>query len=114
MYHKYRAIDGFSSSRVKVCECLCVCVPSKHVKKLLSGLTKEKGEEAIQSAYNVYSAHWASVPLQEDVKKTVVDIETDFLFLVPTQIALQLHAKHARWVLLIGPWLFFLIGLLVC
>ncbi|KAG7282352.1 hypothetical protein CRUP_029673, partial [Coryphaenoides rupestris] len=70
----------------------------KQVKKLLSGLTKEKGEMAIQSAYNVYSAHWASMPLQEDVKKTVADIETDFLFLVPTQTALRLHARHASWV----------------
>ncbi|CAL8343766.1 unnamed protein product [Lota lota] len=69
---------------------------ANEVKKLISGLTKEKGAAAIQSTYSVYSAHWGSVPQQDVIKKTVVDIETDFLFLVPTQIALQLHANHAR------------------
>ena len=66
------------------------------VKKVISGLTKEKGAQAIQSVFNIYSANWGSLPEQAMVKKTVTDIETDYLFLVPTQIALQLHAKHAR------------------
>ncbi|XP_059909083.1 bile salt-activated lipase-like [Gadus macrocephalus] len=66
------------------------------VKKLISGLTQQKGAEAIQSVYSMYSANWGSVPQQDMVKKTVTDIETDYLFLVPTQVALQLHAQHAR------------------
>ncbi|KAM9391408.1 bile salt-activated lipase-like [Pholidichthys leucotaenia] len=61
---------------------------------LLAGLTKEKGDAAVQSAFDVYSSNWGQAPMQELVKKTVADIETDFLFLVPTQVALQLHA-HA-------------------
>ncbi|XP_033474800.1 bile salt-activated lipase-like [Epinephelus lanceolatus] len=65
------------------------------VKGLLAGLTKEKGNAAIDSAYSVYSSTWGSAPDPEVVKKTVADIETDFLFLVPTQIALQLHANNA-------------------
>ncbi|TMS01371.1 bile salt-activated lipase-like [Larimichthys crocea] len=64
------------------------------VKGLLAGLTKEKGNAAIDSAYSTYTSHWGSVPDQAVVKKTVADIETDFLFLVPTQIALQLHANN--------------------
>lgn len=63
---------------------------------LLAGLTKEKGDAAVDSAFGVYSSHWGSLPEQTVVKKTVADIETDFLFLVPTQIALQLHANNAR------------------
>ena len=63
---------------------------------LLARLTKEKGSAAVDSAYSVYTAHWGSVPEQDVVKKTVADIESDFLFLVPTQIALQLHANNAR------------------
>ncbi|GLD70156.1 bile salt-activated lipase-like protein [Lates japonicus] len=65
------------------------------VKGLLTGLTKEKGNTAVSSAYSVYSAHWGSAPEPAVVKKTVADIETDFLFLVPTQIALQLHANNS-------------------
>ncbi|XP_068167236.1 bile salt-activated lipase-like [Antennarius striatus] len=65
------------------------------VKYLLAGLTKEKGNAAADSAYSVYSSHWGLTPNPEVVKKTVADIETDFLFLVPTQIALQLHANNA-------------------
>ncbi|XP_068617053.1 bile salt-activated lipase-like [Brachionichthys hirsutus] len=65
------------------------------VKYLLASLTKEKGNAAADSAYSVYSSHWGLTPNPEVVKKTVADIETDFLFLVPTQIALQLHANNA-------------------
>uniref|UniRef100_A0A3Q3SPY9 Carboxylic ester hydrolase n=1 Tax=Mastacembelus armatus TaxID=205130 RepID=A0A3Q3SPY9_9TELE len=68
----------------------------KEVTGLLSGLTKEKGNAAVSSAYDVYTSHWGLTPLQAVVKKTVADIETDFLFLVPTQIALQLHANNTR------------------
>ncbi|XP_070759783.1 bile salt-activated lipase-like [Enoplosus armatus] len=67
----------------------------KQVRGLLAGLTKEKGNAAVDSAYSVYSSHWGSAPEQAVVKKTVADIETDFLFLVPTQIALQLHANNS-------------------
>ncbi|XP_060894144.1 bile salt-activated lipase-like [Labrus mixtus] len=66
----------------------------EQVRGLLSGLTKEKGNAAVSSAYGVYTAHWGSAPEQAVVKKTVADIETDFLFLIPTQIALQLHANN--------------------
>ncbi|XP_077418525.1 bile salt-activated lipase-like isoform X2 [Vanacampus margaritifer] len=65
------------------------------VRGLLTGLTKEKGTAAVGSALGVYSAHWGSAPDPAAVKKTVADIETDFLFLVPTQLALQLHANHS-------------------
>lgn len=68
----------------------------EQVRGLLAGLTKEKGTAAINSAYTVYSSHWGSAPEPAVVKKTVADIETDFLFLVPTQIALQLHANNSR------------------
>lgn len=74
----------------------------EQVKALLAGLTKEKGNAAVDSAYSVYTSHWGAVPDQAAVKKTVADIETDFLFLVPTQTALQLHANNSR-LALIGP-----------
>ncbi len=78
------------------------CVHREEVKGLLTGLTKEKGSTAANSAYSFYTSHWGSAPEQAEVKKTVADIETDFLFLVPTQTALQLHTKHSRSAV-IGP-----------
>ncbi|XP_013878249.1 bile salt-activated lipase isoform X2 [Austrofundulus limnaeus] len=69
---------------------------AEQVKGLLTGLTKEKGDAAVPSAFSVYSVHWGLAPDPAIVKKTVADIETDFLFLVPTQIALQLHANNSR------------------
>ncbi|XP_024866435.1 bile salt-activated lipase-like isoform X2 [Kryptolebias marmoratus] len=65
------------------------------VEGLLAGLTKAKGNAAVPSAFGVYSVHWGLAPEPAIVKKTVADIETDFLFLVPTQVALQLHANNA-------------------
>ncbi|XP_058492497.1 bile salt-activated lipase-like [Solea solea] len=67
----------------------------EEVKGLLAGITKKKGTAAIDSAYSVYSSLWGPFPDPALVKKTVADIETDFLFLVPTQIALQLHANNS-------------------
>uniref|UniRef100_A0A8C7MYK3 Carboxylic ester hydrolase n=1 Tax=Oncorhynchus kisutch TaxID=8019 RepID=A0A8C7MYK3_ONCKI len=52
------------------------------VKLLLSSLTK-KGEAATNNAFAEYT-------------KTVVMIETDYIFLVPTQVALYLHASNAQ------------------
>lgn len=66
-----------------------------HVRKVLSGLMKERSGPALDQAISVYSSTWGSLPDPAVVKKTVADIETDFLFLVPTQIALKLHAKHS-------------------
>ncbi|CAJ1069563.1 bile salt-activated lipase-like [Xyrichtys novacula] len=66
------------------------------VRSLLIGLTKDKGNAAVSSAYSLYSSHWGSTPDPGVVKKTVADIETDFLFLVPTQTAIQLHANNTN------------------
>lgn len=66
-----------------------------NVRGLLSGLIKERSGPNLDRATNLYSSSWGSVPDKSLVKKTVADIETDFLFLVPTQIALKLHAKHS-------------------
>ena len=56
----------------------------------------EKGTAAVNSSFATYSKHWGPNPEKATIKKTVVEIETDYLFFVPTQIALQLHAKYAK------------------
>ncbi|XP_036382002.1 bile salt-activated lipase-like [Megalops cyprinoides] len=66
------------------------------IRRLLAGLTAEKGEPALNSSYSTYTRSWVPQPDQDTIKKTVVDIETDYLFLVPTQTALYLHEKNAR------------------
>ena len=66
------------------------------MRELLTSLTSEKGPEAAAAAFDQYTANWGSNPAKDDIKKTVVDIETDYIFLVPTQAALYLHAKHAK------------------
>ncbi|XP_022532355.2 bile salt-activated lipase [Astyanax mexicanus] len=70
--------------------------PVEDVKKLLTALTKEKGPKAADSAFQQYSSSWSSKPTNVEIKKTIVDIETDYIFLVPTQTALYLHNKHAN------------------
>ncbi|KAM4719179.1 uncharacterized protein FYW61_015025 [Anableps anableps] len=72
-----------------------VDTPVDEVKRLLSSLTKEKGTLGSDNAFSTYSLDWGSKPSREAVKKTVVAIETDYLFLIPTQAALYLHASKA-------------------
>ena len=66
------------------------------VKTLLGALIKEKGQAAVDSAFNQYSMNWDNSPSRESIKRAVVEIETDYIFLVPTQVALYLHAANAK------------------
>ncbi|MEQ2255905.1 hypothetical protein ILYODFUR_018713 [Ilyodon furcidens] len=69
--------------------------PIDDVKRLLASFTKEKGTLGSENAFSTYTLDWGSNPSRETVKKTVVAIETDYLFLIPTQTALYLHASKA-------------------
>ncbi|XP_068190976.1 bile salt-activated lipase-like [Antennarius striatus] len=69
--------------------------PIEDVKRLLASYTKDKGPEGLANAFSVYSINWGSNPSQEIIKKTTVDIGTDYIFLIPTQAALYLHAANA-------------------
>ncbi|XP_030063618.1 bile salt-activated lipase [Microcaecilia unicolor] len=64
--------------------------------KLIAGLTIQKGIEGANSTYSIYTQNWAVNPDQETMKKTAVELETDIIFLVPTQLALALHHQNAR------------------
>ncbi|XP_056396114.1 bile salt-activated lipase-like [Hyla sarda] len=66
------------------------------VQKLLQDLTLPKGGSGGDLAYELYTSNWGSAPSQEQIKRTVIDAETDFIFLVPTQEALALHSMNAR------------------
>ncbi|XP_061118049.1 carboxyl ester lipase, tandem duplicate 2 [Conger conger] len=66
------------------------------VMDLLTALTKEKGPEAANLAYQEYTKSWGSNPSKSIIKQTVAEIQTDFIFLVPTQAALYLHANTSR------------------
>ncbi|XP_062867322.1 bile salt-activated lipase-like [Trichomycterus rosablanca] len=70
--------------------------PVEDVKSVLTALTSEKGVAAAEAAFEQYTANWGSKPDKATIKKTIVDIETDYTFLVPTQTALYLHAKNAK------------------
>ncbi|XP_053328380.1 bile salt-activated lipase [Spea bombifrons] len=66
------------------------------VQQLVQGLTLPKGSGGLTIAYDLYTANWGPSPSQELMKKTVVDIETDYIFLVPTQEALAYHSQNAK------------------
>ncbi|XP_033850874.3 bile salt-activated lipase-like [Acipenser ruthenus] len=70
--------------------------PPEDLYGLLRGLTKEKGERAANTSYTLYTQSWGAEPTKETIKKTVVELETDFLFLAPTQAATHLHLKHSK------------------
>ncbi|XP_010765068.1 bile salt-activated lipase-like, partial [Notothenia coriiceps] len=72
-----------------------VNTPIDDVKRLLAAYTKDKGKAGADNAYSTYTSNWGSNPSRETIKKTVVDIGTDYIFLVPIQAALYLHAANA-------------------
>lgn len=56
----------------------------------------EKGARGANSTYALYTQVWGQNPDQETMKRTVVDLETDYIFLIPTQRALNLHYQNAK------------------
>ncbi|XP_040013972.1 bile salt-activated lipase-like [Xiphias gladius] len=68
--------------------------PIRDVKKLLASYTKRKGEAGLDNAYSAYTSTWGKNPSRQTVKKTILDIGTDYIFLVPTKAALYLHAAN--------------------
>uniref|UniRef100_A0A8C5R1Y0 Carboxylic ester hydrolase n=1 Tax=Leptobrachium leishanense TaxID=445787 RepID=A0A8C5R1Y0_9ANUR len=66
------------------------------IENLVEGLTLPIGQEGSAAGYGIYSYYWGSNPTQEQLKRTVVDVETDYIFLVPTQEALALHYQNAK------------------
>ncbi|XP_057576530.1 bile salt-activated lipase [Hippopotamus amphibius kiboko] len=64
--------------------------------KLVSGLTLIKGLRGANATFDFYTEPWAQDSSQETKKKTVVDFETDILFLMPTEIAVAQHKANAK------------------
>ncbi|NWZ99898.1 CEL lipase, partial [Nesospiza acunhae] len=73
-----------------------VKVKADQVYDLIKGLTVDRGEAGANATYNIYTQSWGDRPDQEVVKKTVVDLITDYMFLIPTQVALDLHLQNAK------------------
>ncbi|NXO98047.1 CEL lipase, partial [Certhia brachydactyla] len=71
-------------------------VSGDQVYNLIKGLTVDRGEAGANATYNIYTQSWGDAPKQEVVKKTVVELTTDYMFLIPTQLALNLHLQNAK------------------
>ncbi|KAK1334019.1 hypothetical protein QTO34_005018 [Cnephaeus nilssonii] len=64
--------------------------------KLVSGFTFAKGPRGANATFDFYTASWAQDSSQEAKKKTVVDLETDIGFLMPTKMAVAQHRASAK------------------
>ncbi|NXU10189.1 CEL lipase, partial [Pardalotus punctatus] len=73
-----------------------VKITADEIYNLVKGLTVDRGEAGANATYNIYTQTWGDKPSQEVMKKTVVELVTDYIFLVPTQWALNLHLQNAR------------------
>ncbi|XP_069603710.1 bile salt-activated lipase-like [Ranitomeya imitator] len=71
-------------------------ISAEEVQKLVQDLTLPKGTLGSDLAFDLYTSNWGSNPSQELMKKTVIDAETDYIFLVPTQEAIARHSMNAR------------------
>ncbi|XP_068104103.1 bile salt-activated lipase-like [Hyperolius riggenbachi] len=72
-------------------------ISKAEVQKLVADLTLPAGSPAATSyAVDLYTSTWGPDPSQEQMKRTVIDAETDYMFLVPTQEALAYHNMFAR------------------
>ncbi|KAF7663375.1 hypothetical protein LDENG_00212190 [Lucifuga dentata] len=72
-----------------------VDTPVEDMQRLLRSYTKEQGKAGLDSAFSTYTSSWDANPNRKTIKKTIVQIGTDYIFLVPTQVALYLHEANA-------------------
>jgi len=70
-----------------------VSLHRKDLKRLLGAYTKEGGKGAMESAFATYTSTWGAKASKETIKRTLVDVGTDYIFLIPVQVALYLHAN---------------------
>ncbi|XP_036276299.2 bile salt-activated lipase-like [Pipistrellus kuhlii] len=64
--------------------------------KLVRGVTMAKGPRGANATFDFYTTSWAQDSSQEAKKKTVVDLETDVFFLMPTKMAVAQHRANAK------------------
>ncbi|KAJ0057363.1 hypothetical protein NL108_004954 [Boleophthalmus pectinirostris] len=90
-------MDGhiFTALDIPSINSMLVDTPIEDLKTLLGSYTKDKGKAGMETAFSTYSASWGTSPNRETIKKAAVAIGTDYIFLVPTQAALYLHAQHS-------------------
>ncbi|XP_029921540.1 bile salt-activated lipase [Myripristis murdjan] len=87
--HVFTALDVPSINRP------LVDTPLEDMRALLGAYTKDKGKAGLDRAFTQYSSSWNSNPSKEAVKRSIVEIGTDYIFLIPSQVALYLHAANA-------------------
>ncbi|XP_042331879.1 bile salt-activated lipase [Sceloporus undulatus] len=73
-----------------------VKITAEEVYNIVRGLTLVKGEEGAKQTFSLYTQMWTDNVNQEVMKRTVIDLETDYVFLIPTQQTLALHSLHAK------------------
>ncbi|XP_027488066.1 bile salt-activated lipase-like [Corapipo altera] len=71
-------------------------ITAEEIYNLIKALTVDRGEAGANATYSIYTQSWDKNPNQEVMKKTVVALMTDYIFLVPTQWTLNLHVQNAR------------------
>ncbi|KAK7896593.1 hypothetical protein WMY93_021918 [Mugilogobius chulae] len=91
-------MDGhlFTAVDIPSVNSMLVDTPIEELRRLLASYTKDKGKAGEENAFSTYSTGWGTNPNRETIKKTAVDIGTDYIFLVPTQAALYLHKANAK------------------
>ncbi|XP_014390915.1 PREDICTED: bile salt-activated lipase-like [Myotis brandtii] len=91
-------MDGyiFASVDVPAINVDLLTVTGEDFFKLVSQVTIAKGPRGANATFDFYTASWAEDSSQEAKKKTVVDFETDVLFLMPTKMAVAQHRANAK------------------
>ncbi|XP_015417251.1 PREDICTED: bile salt-activated lipase [Myotis davidii] len=91
-------MDGhiFASIDLPAINVALLTVTGEDFFKLVSGFTIAKGPRGANATFDFYTAPWAQDSSKEAKKKTVVEFETDVLFLMPTKMAVAQHKANAK------------------
>ncbi|EPQ15021.1 Bile salt-activated lipase [Myotis brandtii] len=91
-------MDGhlFASVDVPAINMDLLTVTGEDIFKLIRQVTIAKGPRGANATFDLYTASWAQDSSQEAKKKTLVELETDIGFLMPTKMAVAQHRANAK------------------
>ncbi|XP_043843128.1 bile salt-activated lipase-like [Dromiciops gliroides] len=91
-------MDGhiFAINNIPAVSDISMDIKEEDFYKLVSDVTRSKGVPGANATFDLYTQSWSSESSQETKKRTVVDFETDILFLMSTEVALTHHRTNAK------------------
>ncbi|XP_067868410.1 bile salt-activated lipase-like isoform X2 [Heterodontus francisci] len=86
--------DGFMFAMIDVP--FLILLSRQDFYNLIKSVFPDKDKKVLDSVYEIYYQANGNLTTRTEIKQAIIDFETDLIFLISTQVTLQLHQENAR------------------